>query len=279
MKIQIGNLALRALLSSTMLAFGGCVATLPHKPAENLSTNSKPVVQENKAVATSSVAPGAAAPLKQAPDAAASSKLTDMRMLVRDGFMDKAKFCSLSDGFIKRVDARGLVTLKSGKSFRLKMRKDESVDSVQFVSDDTSLTIAFGITAGGDSDAYVCKYQLSNLKPSWCTQVVVLNEAYVSNAGAVYISGFDAIFKIDQATGKTLWTVPSVKATAQFNSSYTTPFEEGNNIVFVSTMESPSTLRKIVFNAQNGRLLSKQVVSAKTFAKDPPQQFEGSCPK
>jgi outer membrane protein assembly factor BamB len=161
----------------------------------------------------------------------------------------------------------------------LKAFKGDVIESVRYIADESHITFAYGLSSGGDGDAYLCKYQLSNLKQLWCTQLVTIYEGYYSNSGLIYTVGYDMISKIDQNTGKQLWTVPSLTSSNQFESSYTKPFEDANNITFVSTIGSGATVRRFVFNNQNGKMLSKQVLPAKTFLADASQQAEGKCPK
>lgn len=273
------KLKARTLLILTMFALMGCVETLPNKIINKPPGDLNTVTQESRAVSANSSTSSNDNQIKQSSATYPISKLASMQLLIKDGDFEKAKFCTASNSVIKRIDAKGMVSLKSGKSFRLKLSKDDDIESIMFTSDDSNLTIAFASSSGGDGDAYVCKYQLSNLKRLWCTQVFTAYEGYFSNAGAIYIVGYDMISKIDMNTGKSLWTVPGLTSSKQFESSYVTPFEDSSNITFVSTIGSGPTARKFVFNNKNGKMISKQIVPVKAYIADLPKIIEGKCNK
>ena len=263
----------------SLITLAGCVATVPNNGQQRLEV-ATPNLQKSKLEQAQSQNSGIPMKAGAQVENQAPKKGTPMPFLVKDGSYEKAKFCPNQESVIKGVNAKGLVTLKSGKSFKLMVDKRDVVESVAAHDDEKTLTIGFEASFGGDGIGKLCKYQLSNLKRLWCMSFGMAQEIFVSSAGPIYVAGYDSIDKVDQNTGKSLWVVPGLSSSHQVEMLFKVPVEEGENIIFYSTnaaKDSSQIVKKLVLNARTGKIVSNQKVPSRTQLPIESDRKEGRC--
>ena len=109
---------------------------------------------------------------------------------------------------------------------------------------------------------------------------VMAHEIFVSSAGPIYVAEYDAIDKVDQNTGKSLWIVPGLSSSNQVEMLFKAPVEEGEKIILHSTnaaKDSSQIVKKLVLNARTGKIVSNEKVSSRTQLPIESDRKEGRC--